>query len=57
MTMLNYGNQQAGAGASQDLIQLLSQQGNTASGNLSNVGGALSNIGFASGLNALAGIG
>lgn len=57
LTMLNYGNTQAGEGAQQDIIQLLSQQGNAAAGQISNVGGNLSQIGFASGLNALAGVG
>jgi len=56
LTMLNYGNTQAGESGAQDIIQLLSQQGSTASGNLSSVGSALSPIGFAAGVNAQAGI-
>lgn len=57
LTMLNYGNTQAGQGAAQNIIQLLSQQGSTASGGLSNEGAALSPIGFAAGVNANAGVG
>lgn len=57
LTMLNYGNQQAGVGAQQDIISLLAQQGGNAIGQVSNAGSALSQIGFASGLNALAGTG
>lgn len=57
LTMLNYGNEQTAQGGVQNLIQLLSQQGANATGQLGNVGAGLSNIGFASGLNALAGVG
>lgn len=57
MTMLNYGNQQTGEGAQQDIISLLANQGNTAAGNLTNEGTTLSQIGQKAGLNALAGIG
>ncbi len=57
MTMLNYGQQQTAEGGAQNIIGLLSGQANTAAGGLSTSGGALSSIGFASGLNALAGIG
>lgn len=52
--MLQYGNQQAGLGAQQNIIGILSGMGNAALGNISALGGALSPIGFASGLNALA---
>lgn len=57
LTMLNYGQSQTAETGAQDIISLLSNLGSTVSGNLSNAGGALSNIGFASGLNALAGVG
>jgi hypothetical protein len=57
MTMLNYGNSQAAEGAQQDIIGLLSGLGSTATGNLGTEGSALSSIGFASGINSLAGVG
>ena len=57
MTMLNYGQSQTAQGGVQDLIQLLGQQSANATGQISSAGSNLSNIGFASGLNALAGIG
>lgn len=57
LTMLNYGNQQAGLGAQQDIISLLSSMAGTAGGQVSAAGAALSPIGFASGANALAGQG
>lgn len=56
-TMLKYGNAQAGQGAQQNLIQLLSQMSSTAAGNLTSVGAAISPIGFGAGVNALAGQG
>jgi hypothetical protein len=55
MTMLNFGNAQAGQGAVQNIIQLLSGQASNALGQAGNVGNQLSQIGFASGVNALAG--
>lgn len=57
LTMLNYGNTQAGEGAQQDVISLLSQQGNNALGGESSVGAGISPIGFAAGVNPLAGVG
>lgn len=57
LTMLNYGNTQAGQGAAQNIIQLLSQQGGNATAGLSGEGAALSPIGFAAGVNATAGQG
>lgn len=57
LTMLNYGNTQAGEGAQQDIISLLSQQGANATGGLTNEGAAISPIGFAAGVNPLAGQG
>jgi hypothetical protein len=57
MTMLNYGNTQAGEGAQQDIIGLLSQLGQGELGQVGTAGSALSSIGFASGFNALAGAG
>lgn len=57
MTMLNYGNTQAGEGASQDLIQLLSQLGSGELNQVGTAGSALSSLGFAGGINALAGVG
>lgn len=57
LTMLNYGNTQAGEGAAQDIISLLSGQGTNALGGLSTAGAGLSPIGFAAGVNATAGIG
>ena len=57
LTMLNYGNTQAGEGAESNIIQLLAQQGSNAEGGLSNEGAALSPIGFAAGVNATAGVG
>lgn len=57
MTMLNYGNTQQAEGAQGNILQLLSQQGNNALGNLSNVGAGLSPIGFSAGVNAQAGVG
>lgn len=57
MTMLNYGNTQAGVGAQQDVISLLSQQGENSLSGLGTSGAALSSIGFAGGVNALAGVG
>lgn len=57
MTMLNYGNTQAGVGAQQDIISLLAQQGGNELSNVGTAGSALSSIGFASGFNALAGQG
>lgn len=57
MTMLNYGNTQAGVGAQQDIISLLSQQGENSLSGLGTAGAALSSIGFASGLNVLTGAG
>lgn len=54
LTMLNYGNTQAGAGAQQDIISLLAGQGSTASGGLTGVGAAISPVGFAAGVNAAA---
>lgn len=57
LTMLNYGQTQQGEGAASNIIQLLSQQGSTASGGLAGAGSALSPIGFSAGVNALAGQG
>lgn len=57
MTMLNYGNTQAGVGAQQDVVSLLSQLGQGELGQVGTAGSALSSIGFASGFNALAGAG
>jgi hypothetical protein len=57
MTMLNYGNTQAGVGAQQDIVSLLSQLGQGELGQVGTAGSALSSLGFASGFNALAGVG
>lgn len=57
LTMLNYGNQQTGTQGLQNVISLLANQGSAALGNLQNAGAAISPIGFASGFNALAGVG
>lgn len=54
LTMLNYGNQQAASGAQQDVLGLLGQLGNTGESDASNVGAALSQIGFAGGINSIA---
>lgn len=58
-TMLNYQNAQAGQGAAQDIIGLYSQLGNIATGQLTNVGNNLGQIGLANSgnVNTLAGIG
>jgi hypothetical protein len=57
LTMLNYGNQQAGVGAQQNIIQILSQMGQTGLGNVNAAGAALSPIGLAAGVNPVAGMG
>lgn len=54
-TMLNYGNQAQAQGAQQDVLGLLGQQSSLASGDISNAGAALSQLGFAGGINALSG--
>jgi hypothetical protein len=54
LSMLNYGNQQSATGAQQDVLSLLSQYGQTGEGDVSTVGAALSQQGFAGGINALA---
>lgn len=54
LTMLGYGQQQAGQGAQTDLLQLLGQYGSGASADAANVGSTLSQIGFAGGINTLA---
>jgi hypothetical protein len=55
LTMLNYGQSQAGQGAASSLVQLLSGQGTNALGQVENTGSALSTAGFAGGFNAVAG--
>lgn len=57
LTMLNYQQQQAGLQGQQQTLQLLSQLGQTETGDEGNVGAALSLQGFAGGINALPGIG
>ena len=55
MTMLQYGNQQQGQGAVQDVLGILSGEAQTGVTNLQNVGAQLSQIGFYSGINTQAG--
>ncbi len=57
LTMLQYGNQQAGIGAEQQAAGLEGQQAQDLIGILSTAGPALSQIGFATNLNAIAGTG
>lgn len=54
LTMLNYGNQQAGATAQSDILGLLGTYGAAGGQDEQQVGSALSNIGFAGGVNTLA---
>jgi hypothetical protein len=51
MTMLNYGNQQQGQGAVQDVLGILSGQAQAGVTGLQNVGATLSSLGFSSGIN------
>jgi hypothetical protein len=58
LTMLNYGQQQAGLGAQQSAISLYGQLGQAQLGNFATAAGALSNIGFkGAGVNTIAGTG
>jgi hypothetical protein len=57
MTMLNFGQQQAGVGGAQNIIQLLSQVGQGDLSQIGQAGQALSQIGFSSGVNTIAGLG
>lgn len=57
LTMLNYGNQQQAQGTQQDVLGILGSIGSTESGDVSNLGATLSQLGFAGGINALAGVG
>lgn len=57
LTMLNYGQQQAGVGAAQNVIGLYGQLGQEEAGQAGTAAQALSQLGFSSGINALAGTG